>query len=120
MRAAWPPALSPFCPSSPPQSPPRPLAEAVDSLTVVAEDRTGYDREEAFGNWIDADCDGCDTRAEVLLADAVEEPTVTGRCTLTGGRCWPSSPLPHAARPRTRGRLPSTTVPAACRTWATG
>ncbi|MEU2226439.1 HNH endonuclease family protein [Streptomyces sp. NPDC018347] len=65
-----------------------PLDEAIDTLTVAAEDRTGYDRQEAFGGWIDADRDGCNTRAEVLLAEAVEQPTVTGRCTLTGGRWY--------------------------------
>ncbi|WP_307820388.1 HNH endonuclease family protein [Streptomyces sp. MC1] len=65
-----------------------PLTEAVAALPVAAEDRTGYDRETSFGGWIDADRDGCNTRAEVLLAEAVEPPTVTGRCKLTGGRWY--------------------------------
>jgi hypothetical protein len=39
-----------------------PLTEAVAQLPVAAEDRTGYDREQSFGGWIDADRDGCNTR----------------------------------------------------------
>ncbi|GAA4340920.1 HNH endonuclease family protein [Streptomyces venetus] len=62
-----------------------PLTNAVNTISVAAEDRTGYDRKQAFGDWIDADRDGCNTRAEVLLAEAVEPPGVSGRCTLTGG-----------------------------------
>ncbi|WP_225827127.1 HNH endonuclease family protein [Streptomyces naphthomycinicus] len=62
-----------------------PLTDAIGALPVAAEDRTGYDREEAFGGWIDADRDGCNTRAEVLLTEAVEPPIVTGRCKLSGG-----------------------------------
>ncbi|ALO98793.1 hypothetical protein SHL15_7807 [Streptomyces hygroscopicus subsp. limoneus] len=38
------------------------MTEAIDPLTVAAEGRTGYDRQEAVGDWIDADCDGCTTR----------------------------------------------------------
>lgn len=62
-----------------------PLREAIGRLSVADEDRAGYDRGEFGSGWIDADRDGCSTRAEVLLAEAVTEPTVTGRCTLTGG-----------------------------------
>nr|WSX75764.1 HNH endonuclease family protein [Streptomyces sp. NBC_00899] len=61
------------------------LHQAVAALPVAAEDRTGYNRESSFGSWIDADKDGCNTRAEVLLDEAVSAPTVTGRCILTGG-----------------------------------
>ncbi|GAA2331336.1 hypothetical protein [Streptomyces cuspidosporus] len=59
-----------------------PLRDAVASLPVADEDRTGYNRERSFGTWIDADRDGCDTRAEGLLEEALE---VTGRCRLTPG-----------------------------------
>ncbi|MCI0386737.1 HNH endonuclease family protein [Streptomyces sp. CNQ085] len=63
------------------------MREALAVLPVQAEDRTGYDRD-AFRHWIDADRDGCTTRPEVLLAEAVDPPTRTGRCTLTGGRWY--------------------------------
>jgi hypothetical protein len=65
-----------------------PLAEAVAQLPVAAEDRTGYDRERSFGGWIDADRDGCNTRMETLLEEAMKPPAVTGRCTLAGGRWY--------------------------------
>ncbi|MFB4420669.1 HNH endonuclease family protein [Streptomyces sp. QL37] len=61
-----------------------PLRSAVDRVPVADEDRTGYDRD-LFHIWIDADRDGCDTRREVLLAEAVTAPEVTGRCRLTEG-----------------------------------
>ncbi|MFD7705234.1 HNH endonuclease family protein [Streptomyces caelestis] len=63
-----------------------PLSQAIARLPVAVEDRTGYDRAREFGSgWTDADRDGCNTRQEVLLAEAVTPPTVTGRCTLSGG-----------------------------------
>ncbi|MER5261567.1 HNH endonuclease family protein [Actinosynnema sp. NPDC002837] len=61
-----------------------PLREAVAQLTVADENREGYERDK-FKHWIDADGDGCSTRAEVLLEEAVEAPEITGRCTITGG-----------------------------------
>jgi hypothetical protein len=61
------------------------LRDAVDQIRVADEDRTGYSRDKFGSGWIDADHDGCNTRAEVLLAEAVTPPTVTGRCTLSGG-----------------------------------
>ncbi|MCK1812780.1 HNH endonuclease family protein [Streptomyces sp. XM4011] len=62
-----------------------PLSDAIASLSVAEEDRAGYERA-AFRNWVDADGDGCDTRREVLLAEAVIAPTVSGRCVLSGGQ----------------------------------
>ncbi|MFB9394155.1 HNH endonuclease family protein [Streptomyces coeruleoprunus] len=65
-----------------------PLQDAIAAMRVEAEVRDGYDRKREFGDWIDADRDGCNTRAEVLLEEAVDEPTRTGRCTLSGGRWY--------------------------------
>ncbi|WP_432100785.1 HNH endonuclease family protein [Streptomyces sp. WAC 04229] len=76
------------------------LTEAVAALPIAAESREGYDRD-AFRHWntgVDP-TDGCNTRAEVLIAEALEPPTVGSRCRLTGGRwfsyydqVWVSSP----------------------------
>jgi len=40
--------------------------------------------------WIDADKNGCDTRAEVLIAEAIVKPKKAAKCKLTGGK-WLSS-----------------------------
>ncbi|MFJ8546348.1 HNH endonuclease family protein [Streptomyces sp. NPDC093586] len=66
-----------------------PLTEAVAALPVADESREGYTRD-AFRHWnAGADpSDGCNTRAEVLIAEAVEPPTVGTGCRLTGGRWW--------------------------------
>ncbi|MFF0516881.1 HNH endonuclease family protein [Streptomyces sp. NPDC004250] len=63
------------------------LAEAVAALPIAAESREGYDRN-AFRHWNTGanPTDGCNTRAEVLITEAVEPPTVGPRCRLTGGR----------------------------------
>lgn len=76
---------------SPPAPPPLgqlPLPELLALLQVASEDRTGYDRA-LFPHWIDADSNGCDTRREVLLAEAVDPPSIGAGCYLIGGR-WVS------------------------------
>ncbi len=64
-----------------------PLTTAINDLTTATEVRTGYDRA-LFPHWIDADGDGCSTRNEVLLAEADDPPSVSGTCTLSGGRWY--------------------------------
>ncbi|MFI1934496.1 HNH endonuclease [Streptomyces sp. NPDC020330] len=66
------------------------LADAVGLLKVTEENRTGY-TASAFRHWNSGEdtTDGCDTRAEVLLAEAVVAPAVGPGCKLTGGR-WKS------------------------------
>lgn len=61
-----------------------PLHQAVDELPLAAEEREGYDRS-AFRHWVDADRDGCTTRAEVLKRDATTAPQQAARCALSGG-----------------------------------
>ncbi|OMI34354.1 putative secreted protein [Streptomyces sparsogenes DSM 40356] len=60
------------------------LRQAIADLPVADENRTGYERTK-FRHWVDADRDGCNTRAEVLIEEAVEPPTVSAGCVLTGG-----------------------------------
>lgn len=64
-----------------------PLHTAVADLPVAAEVRTGYART-LFPHWIDADGDKCNTRYEVLIAEATTAPTVKAPCTLSGGRWY--------------------------------
>jgi hypothetical protein len=61
-----------------------PLRTAVADLDVTTESRTGYQREK-FPHWIDADHDQCNTRYEILIAEATTEPTVSDGCRLSGG-----------------------------------
>jgi len=65
----------------------QPLRTAVANLQVATEIRTGYDRD-LFPHWIDVDSDGCNTRYEVLIAEAVVAPSVGSSCSLTGGRWY--------------------------------
>ena len=53
---------------------------------VVSEDKeTGYNRS-AFKHWIDADKNGCNSRAEVLIEEAIIKPKIGPKCKLTGGK----------------------------------
>lgn len=58
-------------------------AETVQ-LVVAKDKNSGYKRS-AFKHWIDADKNGCDTRAEVLIQEAIATPQVGARCKLVGG-----------------------------------
>ncbi|MFJ6366528.1 HNH endonuclease family protein [Streptomyces globisporus] len=60
------------------------LADAIRKIPVAEEKRTGYERD-FFKHWVDEDDDGCPTRQEVLLAEAVTAPEQGDRCTLSGG-----------------------------------
>lgn len=63
-----------------------PIGVAVTALPLALEDRTGYQRT-SFRHWNAGanPSDGCNTRMEVLIAEAVEAPEVGPGCTLTGG-----------------------------------
>ncbi|WP_435975419.1 HNH endonuclease [Streptomyces sp. Qhu_M48] len=66
------------------------LPDALAELTEAAEEPAGF-QVSAFPHWnagLDP-ADGCDTRSEVLLTEAVEAPTTGAGCALTGGR-WTS------------------------------
>ncbi|MFB6634878.1 HNH endonuclease family protein [Streptomyces sp. NPDC056362] len=62
------------------------LAAAIGQLPLADESRAGYERTK-FKHWnagLDP-ADGCNTRNEVLLAEAVESPAVAAGCKLSGG-----------------------------------
>ncbi|MFJ7416751.1 HNH endonuclease family protein [Streptomyces sp. NPDC098077] len=63
------------------------LADAVGLVQITEEDRTGYTRS-SFKHWNTGEnaTDGCNTRAEVLISEAVVAPTVEAGCKLTGGK----------------------------------
>ena len=63
-------------------------AEGEVQIRTAAEYVGGYDRS-LFKHWIDADKNGCDTRKEVLIAEAVVKPKKGAKCILTGGK-WVS------------------------------
>ncbi|MEW2374372.1 HNH endonuclease family protein [Streptomyces sp. NPDC006656] len=70
---------------------PLPLFEAIDRLPVAVEHREGYKRN-LYKHWNRGlnSGDGCDTRKEVILAEAVQAPQVAAGCKLTGGS-WRSA-----------------------------
>ncbi|MFF3015449.1 HNH endonuclease family protein [Streptomyces sp. NPDC057939] len=65
---------------------PLPLFEAIDRIAVADEQREGYKRD-LYKHWnrgLNA-TDGCDTRREVILSEAVEAPQVAAGCKMSGG-----------------------------------
>jgi hypothetical protein len=61
---------------------PKKLLSLITTKPELA--RIGYDRS-LFEHWVDDDNDGCDTRVEVLISEAVTAPDVGPGCWLTGG-----------------------------------
>ena len=59
------------------------LADGV--LYISSDHPSGYDRS-LFKLWIDADKNGCDTRKEVLISEAIVKPTKSTGCKLVGGK----------------------------------
>ena len=87
--------------AAPPPATTTPLAasslETLDAMSVLSQLRVEaphlgapvYDRG-SWKHWIDADRNGCDTRAEVLRAEATAVPSFGARCPLGGGQ-WRST-----------------------------
>jgi len=65
-------------------------ASANNLQLVVAEDKNSGYKRSAFKHWIDADRNGCNTRAEVLIEEAIVKPKIGPKCKLTGGK-WLSA-----------------------------
>ena len=55
-----------------------------------AEEKVGGYKRNLFKHWIDEDRDGCNTRQEVLIEEAIVKPKVGKKCILSGGT-WLSS-----------------------------
>jgi hypothetical protein len=66
------------------------LWDAVAALPSAGESRDGYTRT-AFRHWIDSDRDGCTTRQEVLIAEAVQPPQVGAGCTTAAAPGTPTT-----------------------------
>lgn len=64
-------------------------ASLLAKLKVAREYQSGYQREY-FKLWVDTDHDGCNTRKEVLLAEAKQKPSESSSCALYGG-LWKSA-----------------------------
>ena len=61
------------------------LAGLVEQLPEAPEQRDGYSRD-LFVQWIDANGNGCDTRHEVLIAEAIIAPAIGPGCEISGGK----------------------------------
>ena len=64
------------------------LAAETITLSMADDHDFGYSRS-LFRHWIDADKNGCNTRYEVLIAEATTKPRVGAKCFLSGGK-WKS------------------------------
>jgi hypothetical protein len=60
------------------------VLDLLTEIPIGLETPAGYDRD-LFEVWSDEDGDGCDTREEVLLRDAVESPSVDSGCNVGAG-----------------------------------
>ena len=65
---------------------PVPVSASTLQLVVAEDKTTGYKRS-AFKHWIDVDRNRCNTRAEVLIEEAIIKTTVAPKCKLAGGNC---------------------------------
>jgi hypothetical protein len=61
-------------------------ASANDAVLNTAIDQLDGYKRTLFKHWIDSDKDGCDTRAEVLIEEAIVKPKIGPKCKLTGGK----------------------------------
>jgi len=62
-------------------------SDLLSALIVSSSLPTGY-AESAFGPWLDDDRDGCNTRAEVLIAESEVEAGLIGPCDVISGRWY--------------------------------
>ncbi len=98
------PGPAPASPAASPEHGPAavaavPLRDLVAALPVATEVRDGYVRAK-FKHWVDADRDGCNTRAEVLLAEASTPPMTGPRCSITAAPGIRPTTTATRSRPR--------------------
>ena len=64
-----------------------PESAKAETMTLIQtqEVQGGYERS-LFKHWVDEDGDGCDTRKEVLISEALTAPIIGARCSLSGGK----------------------------------
>lgn len=86
------PTASPSASSSPGSAAAAPASSGTASALLAAlatdnspESHTGYNRD-LFTLWVDADGDGCNTRAEVLMSESSVSTSHTGTCTISAGK----------------------------------
>ncbi|MER7763807.1 HNH endonuclease family protein [Streptomyces sp. NPDC097619] len=77
-------AFAVLAPASPAHADEVSLVDGIVALPVAEEVRDGY-RRELYPHWRDDDKNGCSARNDVLIAEAIEAPTVGAGCALTGG-----------------------------------
>ncbi|MFD9078181.1 HNH endonuclease family protein [Streptomyces erythrochromogenes] len=77
-------AFAVLAPASPAQADEVTLIDGITALPIAEEIRDGYKRE-LYPHWKDDDRNGCSARNDVLIAEAIEAPTVGAGCSLTGG-----------------------------------
>ena len=61
----------------------------LSKIRTAPEHPAGYNRD-LFVLWDDQDHDGCNTRKEVLISEALVKPRISSTCTLSGGK-WVSA-----------------------------
>lgn len=69
-------------------APPPPQVSSHTLLQALPMRKESGDRRFAarrFARWLDTDRDGCNTRAEILLAEATSAPTLSPGCRMSGG-----------------------------------
>lgn len=66
-------------------SEPATVSEMLGVLSVSQESSTSPYSRAYFKHWVDADRNGCDTRAEVLISESRKKVTRQGNCTIVSG-----------------------------------
>lgn len=74
--------------ATPASAEPATASTLLASLAVATDPGAPYDRAQ-FGDWVDADGDGCDTRSEVLQVESTVPVTFGSGCTVATGS-WTS------------------------------